>query len=62
MGHFPVRCIWNLSGNIMLAAVRFSISGDMLSGPEDLLVSREARIDSSVHSSELGISPEEGCA
>ena len=59
MGHFPVRCIWNLSGNTMLAAVHFSMSGDMLSGLEDLLVSREARI---VHSSELGISPEEGCA
>ena len=53
-------------GGVMLAAVYFSISAesDISSGPEDLLVSREARRSktaSSVHNSEFGISPEQGC-
>ena len=52
-------------GSAMLAAVCFSISADISSGPEDLLVSREARrlktaYASSVHNSEFDISPEQG--
>ena len=65
-GIFPCLRDWLNSWVIdgaTLAAVHFSMTAEMLSGPEDLLVSREAkrsRMKSSSHNNVLGISPVQG--